>query len=93
MEWLADPVSVNRTERRTLNDRINQLHKEYALKTATDFTSDEEHPRKKVRWGNRVVINNPEGSEDTSEKEEDVPEEDVIRDDEEELEEKYDCED
>jgi hypothetical protein len=47
MEQLVEPVSVNRPERKTLHEHINQLHKEYTLKTTEDFTSDEEHPRKK----------------------------------------------
>jgi hypothetical protein len=59
-------VRASQPERRTLHERINQLHKEYALKSAVDLTMDEEQPRKKVRLGNRVVINTPEGIEETS---------------------------
>jgi hypothetical protein len=73
IEQLPTPVRASQPKRRTLHDRINQLHKEYALKSAVDFTLDEEQPRKKVRWGNRVVIKTPEGIEETSDEEEDLP--------------------
>jgi hypothetical protein len=92
MEHPTEPLSGNRTERKTLNERINHLHKVYAIRTTIDVTSDEEHPRKKVRWDSRLVINTPKGIEDTSDEEEDVPKENVIRDEEEEGENKHDSE-
>jgi hypothetical protein len=70
IEQVPEPVRASQPERRTLHERINQLHKEYAFKSAVDFTLDEEQPRKKVRWGNRVVINTPKGIEETSDEEE-----------------------
>jgi hypothetical protein len=90
IEQLPEPVCTSQPERKTLHKRINQLHKEYALKSAVDFTLDEDQPRKKVRWGNRVVINTPEGIEETSDEEEDLPDNTSSRDVE--YENKYDSE-
>jgi hypothetical protein len=70
IEQLPEPLRASQPKRRTLHERINQLDKEYALKSPVDSTLDEEQPRKKVRRGKRVVINTPEGIAETSDEEE-----------------------
>lgn len=48
IEYPFDPLIDNLTDRRTLNDRIYQQDRKYAIQTAIVLSSEEEHPLKKV---------------------------------------------